>query len=329
MNLKRRLVPLMVGMATLVGLFMVIQPSAVLGALRGVDLRLLGAAMLVTAAYFVVQGVRWHFLLRVAGVRMRLHEFTLINLAGQTVTVVLPLGDLTRALFASEATGASFGATAATVTVQELTFTTLLVLSATPALLGVPGGWLLTALVLGGIAAILLVLVVPGFYAAVRGLVGRLPLVRRGVEQIDTLREQTVALLTRPAAMLSGVLDLGRVALAALTMLLILRAMNVQLGWWQAVLTVAVAYLGGALSFLPGGIGANEATVFGVLAGLGVPHGAAIAAALLERIALTGVPAALGLLAYVAVHRRLHLGGLIASPRAARVAAGGGAWEAV
>ena len=93
MNLRRRLVPLVVGLATVVGLLMVVQPSRVLVALRGTDLRLVGAAALVTVAFYTVQGVRWHLLLRAAGVRLRLHESVLINLAGQTVTAVLPLGD--------------------------------------------------------------------------------------------------------------------------------------------------------------------------------------------------------------------------------------------
>jgi uncharacterized membrane protein YbhN (UPF0104 family) len=325
--MKRRLVPLVVGAATVVGLVIFVNPGQVVASLRGVDLRLLGAALATVAAFYVIQGVRWHFLLREAGVRLRLHESTLINLAGQTVTVVLPLGDLTRALFASEATGAPFGAAAAAVTVQELTFTTLLILSATPALLGVPGGWLLTAAVLGGVAAALLILIVPALYRPVRSAIGGLPLVRQGGAQLDTLREQTKALLTRPIAMVTGVLDLVRVGLMALVLALVLRAMNVSLGWWPVLLAVAVAYLGGALSFLPGGIGANEVTVIGVLSGFGVAHGVAIAAALLERIALTGVPSAIGLLAYVAIHRRLHLGGLIASSKAARVA-GSGACEA-
>ncbi|HXZ99790.1 MAG TPA: lysylphosphatidylglycerol synthase transmembrane domain-containing protein [Candidatus Binatia bacterium] len=327
--MKRRLVPLVVALGTVVGLFMVIQPAQVVSALRGVDLRLVGAALLATAAFYTVQGLRWHFLLREAGVRLAVHESVLINLAGQTVTAVLPLGDLTRALFASEATGAPFGAAAAAVTVQELTFTSLLILSATPALLGVPGGWLLTLVVLGGVVGALLILIMPGFYRPVRALLGRIPLVRRGAGQIDTLRQQTMTLLTRPVAMLSGIIDLARVALAAVTLDLILGAMGVRIGWWPVVLAVAVAYLGGAISFLPGGIGANEVTVIGVLSGFGVGHGQAVAAALLERIALTGVPAVVGLLAYVAIHRRLHLGGLIAAPRAARVAsAGAGACEA-
>jgi uncharacterized membrane protein YbhN (UPF0104 family) len=324
--MKRRLVPLLVGVATVAGLVIFVNPAQVVAALHGVDIRLLGAALAAVAAFYIIQGVRWHFLLREAGVRLRLYESTLINLAGQTVTVVLPLGDLTRALFASEATGAPFGSAAAAVTVQELTFTSLLILSATPALLGVPGGWLLTAAVLGGVAAALLILIVPALYHPVRAAVAGLPVVRRGADQLDTLRAQTMTLLTRPIAMLTGVLDLVRVGLMAMTLALILRAMNVSLGWWPVVLAVAVAYLGGALSFLPGGIGANEVTVIGVLSGFGVAHGTAAAAALLERIALTGVPSAIGLLAYIAIHHRLHLGGLIASSKAARVAAGG-AWE--
>jgi uncharacterized membrane protein YbhN (UPF0104 family) len=316
MNLRRRLVPLVVGLASLVGLLLVIQPSRVLAALHGTDLGLVGAAMLLTVAFYVLQGVRWHFLLRAAGVRLHLHESVLINLAGQTVTAVLPLGDLTRALFATQATGAAFGATAATVTVQDLTFTFLLVIAATPALIGIPGGWIVSAVVLGGIAAILLILMVPAVYRPIRRLVGAVPVIRESAEQVDMLRRESAVLLTRPVAMASGIIDLVRVALAAGALELLLRAMNIQTGYWLALLVVAVAYVGGALSFLPGGIGANEASMIGVLVGFGVPAGQAAAVALLERLLLTGVPSVIGVLAYIAIHRRLHLGSLVASPRA-------------
>ena len=103
-----------------------------------------------------------------------------------------------------------------------------------------------------------------------------------------------MVLLTRPVAMASGVIDLARVALAAGALQLLLHAMNIDRGWWLAVLVVAVAYVGGAISFLPGGIGANEASLIGVLVGFGVPVGQAAAVALLERLLLTGVPSAVG-----------------------------------
>ena len=66
MTPRRRLVPLIVGLASLVGLLLVIQPSRVLAALHGTDLGLVGAAMLLTVAFYAIQGVRWHLLLQAA-----------------------------------------------------------------------------------------------------------------------------------------------------------------------------------------------------------------------------------------------------------------------
>ncbi|MGD0833104.1 MAG: lysylphosphatidylglycerol synthase transmembrane domain-containing protein [Candidatus Dormibacteria bacterium] len=315
---RRRLVPAVVGAATLAALLFVIHPSQVLAAVRGFDLRYLVGAIVLTALCCAVQGARWHFLLRAAGIRMRFHESVLISVSGQSVSAVLPLGDLTRALFASQATGASFGAAAATVTVQEMTFTTLLVLCAAPALLSVPGGWFLLGIVLGGIAATLAVIIVPAAYRWARRLLGRLPGSSRLVTQADELRRETVSLLIRPVVTVTAVIDLVRVLLITSAFLLVLRGLHLGLGWPAALLAVAVAYVGGALSFLPGGIGANEASAVAVLVGLGVGAAPAAAAALIQRGLLTGVPSLTGLLAYTAVHRRLHLGSLAAAQPAGR-----------
>ena len=318
---RRRLVPIVVGTATVAALVLVIRPSQVLASMRGADLRLIVGAMLLTAGCCVVQGVRWHFLLREAGIRLRFHESILISLAGQTVSAVLPLGDLTRALFASEATGASFGTAAATVTVQEMTFTTLLVVCASPALLTIPGGWFLLTIVLGGIAATLAMIIVPAAYTRARRLLSRLPRMASFADQADDLRRETISLLTRPVALATAAIDLARVVLVVAAFLLVIRGLHIDLGWQQALLAVAVAYVGGALSLLPGGIGANEASVVAVLIGLGVAPAPAAAAALVQRILLTGVPSVIGLLAYTTVHRRLHLGSLVAAPSGARVPA--------
>jgi uncharacterized protein (TIRG00374 family) len=65
-----------------------------------------------------------------------------------------------------------------------------------------------------------------------------------------------------------------------------------------------VSSVGGALSLLPGGIGANEASVVGVLVVLGVSPPAAAAVALLQRLSLTVVPTMGGAIAYLALRRR-------------------------
>lgn len=55
---------------------------------------------------------------------------------------------------------------------------------------------------------------------------------------------------------------------------------------------------------LPGGVGANEATVVGTLMVLGVHPGVAAAAAILQRLTLLVVPTLGGAAAYLALRRR-------------------------
>jgi uncharacterized membrane protein YbhN (UPF0104 family) len=86
--------------------------------------------VLLSVLVYVLQGVRWHFLLRDVGTPFRLRDTLLISLAGQTISATVPLGDLTRAAFASTAGGTDFRVVAATVTVQELSYTLIPGLSA-------------------------------------------------------------------------------------------------------------------------------------------------------------------------------------------------------
>ncbi len=82
------------------------------------QLTLVPALLVLYLGIYALQGLRWHFLLRDAGVHLRVQDTLLINAAGQTITALVPLGDLTRAAFAAEASGVGFGTIAATVTVQ-------------------------------------------------------------------------------------------------------------------------------------------------------------------------------------------------------------------
>ena len=66
------------------------------------------------------------------GRRRQSRDNLLPNMAGQSVSALIPLGDLTRALFASAATVVPVGQVAATATVEELGYTTLMLLAAAP-----------------------------------------------------------------------------------------------------------------------------------------------------------------------------------------------------
>jgi len=306
-----RAIPVLLAISAVVGLLLAVDPHATLSAAQRFDRRAVAPLLLLGVAFYLLQGLRWHLLLRAVGVRERVADSELINLAGQSVTALLPLGDLTRALLASESSGVEFGAAAATVTVQELTFTLLLVLAATPGLEHLHAGIALMLAVVVGVAAIVAILTVSRVFAVVRQMVATTPGLRRLLGQIEALQREVRHLLRRPDVLAGTFLDLGRVIVATAGMMLILRGLHVEsIGWWEGALVLAVSYVGGAVSLLPGGIGANEASVVGILVVLGVNPANAAAAAILQRLSMSGLATLGGLTAYAVVSRRLHLSGL-------------------
>lgn len=314
-RLLRRALPAAVAVAALAGLVLVVKPRSLASALSHFNPLVAPLVVLVTASWFILQGVRWHHLLRVAGSGLRLADSVLLSVAGQTITALLPLGDLTRAVFATEAAGLELGAAAATVTVQELTFTLFLVLLATPGMIALHLGAGIVGAVIAGVLAIFAILTVPPLFAAVRGAAALLPLPRRLLTQVDELQRETVALLRRRDTAAWSLLDLARAAVGASALWLIVQGLDPgALSWWKAAFVVAVAYVGGAVSFLPGGTGANDASAVGLLVLLGLDAGTAVAAALLQRVVFTGLATGLGLIAYVVARRRFALGGLLSHP---------------
>jgi uncharacterized protein (TIRG00374 family) len=300
-----------VGLAAIAGVVLFLNPSHVGAALTHFQLGLIAPVILLSVLVYLLQGIRWHFLLRDVGVRLPLRDTVLVNLAGQTITAIVPLGDLTRAAFASTAGEADFGVVAATVTVQELSYTLLLILSALPAVLAL--GYGLTALVpvVLVIAAIVVVLTVSPVFCVLHDLLARIPFLNRVLPAIDDLQHETAALLHRPDALALSVLDAARVVVAVTAFWLVVEALEPgRIGWWQAAFVLALSTIGGAVSLIPGGVGANEASVAALLIFLGLDYGGAGAAAVIQRALVTGLSLGLGFASYLAINRRLHLGGV-------------------
>ncbi|HLH69541.1 MAG TPA: lysylphosphatidylglycerol synthase transmembrane domain-containing protein [Candidatus Dormibacteraeota bacterium] len=308
----RRVLPILVGAAALAGLVVAVNPRSVAGALSRFNPFVIPVVILLSVSWYVLQGVRWHFLLCQVGAALRLVDTVLLSIAGQTITALFPLGDLTRAVFAADAAGIEFGTSAATVTVQELTFTLLLVLIGIPGMLALHVGTGALVGIVVGMVVTLAILTVSPLFRVVHTVVSRLPLVRRLRHQIAELQEQTVALLHRPSTLGWSALDLARAAVGVTLLWAIVEGLEPgAIGWWETALVVAVAYVGGAVSFLPGGTGASDASLVGLLVVLGVHPATAGAAAILQRLATTGVATSLGFTAYLLARRRFALGGLL------------------
>jgi uncharacterized protein (TIRG00374 family) len=307
-----------IGLAGIAAVIVFLNPSRVGFALEHFQLALIVPILVLSVFVYILQGIRWHFLLRDVGTTLRMRDTILINLAGQTITALVPLGDLTRAAFASSADGTDFGTVAATVTVQELSYTLWLILSALPAILALGYGLAAVIPVAVGMALIVVVLTVSPVFRRFHNLVAHIPFLNKLLPAIDELQQETSTLLHRPDALALSVLDAARVVVAVTTFWLVLEGLEPgRVGWWQAAFVLALATIGGAISLIPGGVGANEASVAALLIFLGFASGSAGAAAVIQRGLMTGLSVILGFGAYTLINKRLHLGGIfqLFSPR--------------
>jgi uncharacterized protein (TIRG00374 family) len=301
----RRFGPPLLGLAAMAALVVVLNPGQVGRALERFDLRLLPAILALYLVWYLLQGLRWHVLLREADARLSLTDSILLNAAGQTITAIVPLGDLTRAAFAARATDRDFGTVAATVTVQELTYTLFLIMLALPELLALRLGIGVVVATAVGMAAVFVILTVSPVFCLVHRVIAHIPLLNRLLPAIDELQHETAELLHRPETLAWSILDLARAATAVAAFWLLVEAVAPGvLGWWQAAFALALSTIGGAISLLPGGVGANEASLAALLIVLGVPGGSAGAIALLQRLFLTGVAIGVGVPAYFLARRR-------------------------
>ncbi|MHB8536543.1 MAG: lysylphosphatidylglycerol synthase transmembrane domain-containing protein [Candidatus Dormibacteria bacterium] len=300
-----------VGLAGIAGVVVFLDPAKVGSALEHFQLVFLAPILVLSVFVYVLQGIRWHYLLTDVGTKLRLRDTILINLAGQTITAIVPLGDLTRAAFASTADGTDFGTVAATVTVQELSYMLWLILSALPAILALGYGLAAVIPVTAGIALIVVVLTVSPVFCRFHDLVAHIPFLNKLLPAVDELQQETSTLLHRPDALALSVLDAARVVVAVTTFWLVLEGLEPgRIGWWQAAFVLALATIGGAVSLIPGGVGANEASVAALLIFLGFDSGSAGAAAIIQRGLMTGLSVVLGFAAYAMINERLHLGGI-------------------
>jgi len=310
----RKALPSLIGVVAVAALIGAINPAQFWQALRHAKLVLFAPIVAATLAYYLFQGVRWQQLLRAVGVRLPWQDTVLLNYAGQA-TALLPLGELTRAVLVAEAASAEFGAVVATVTVQELIYTMVLIILAAPGLLALQHAFAGVVVALALTLAIFVALTWCPAYRWLRAGVAHTPLLRRFLLDVDRLHNDTVVLLRHRDTLIGTWISALQAALTVTAFWLVAEALAPgQLSWRDAAFVYAVSNLAGALSLIPGGIGAYEASVVGLLVGVGVNPGAAAAVALVQRVADKGLATALGFLAYGVARRRLHVSGLGALP---------------
>jgi uncharacterized protein (TIRG00374 family) len=261
--------------------------------------------LLCTLWNYALRFLKWHFYLYQIGVReLSWGESARLFVAGFPLAVTPgKVGEALKGVWLNRAAGAPT-ARGVTVVLAERISDGLAVLAlSTLGVLAYPRYWPAFALVLGGMVALVV-------FSQIRPLalwaitqMARVPFLSRSAPHLREFYEGSYALF-RPHAVLVAV-SLGIVAWLGegVGMYLVLLGLGVPAGW--ATLGIGVFVLSfstvvGAVSALPGGLGAAEASIAGMLGlTLALSTSAAASAALIIRLATLWFGVALGLLVWV------------------------------
>jgi len=304
-SLRRRLLAgLLFGFLVILALFLISDIRQVSERLTGFNWFLLPLILSGTLFNYGLRFLKWHYYLGLVGNGALAWRRSLkLFIAGFPLAVTPgKVGEAMKAVWLKRETGTPFS-TGVTIVLAERISDGLAVLALS--VLGViayPRYWTAFAIVLAALLAVVLLSQIQPLAYRILNMIERLPGLSRFSQSLRQFYEST-RVLFRPGPTLAAVM-LGSTAWfgEGLAMYLILIGLGVPTGLETlilAVFTLSFSTIIGAVSALPGGLGAAELSIAGMLSFLlGLDSGTAGAATLLIRFATLWFGVGLGLLVW-------------------------------
>ena len=304
-SILRRLIPgILFGFLVFVVVALAGDLRQVSGDVRAFRWELYPLVLCLTLFNYTLRFGKWHFYLRQIGVRnLPVRESARLFVGGFPLAVTPgKVGEVLKAVWIQQKTGVPAARGVAVVVAERISDGLAVLLLSTVGVIASPRYWPAFAAVLALLLGIVIVSQVRPLALFLLGLGEKLPLVRRFARALREFYEGSFTLF-RPSATLLAV-GLGMVSWMGegLGMYLILRGLGVPGGWQTlsaAVFALSFSIVIGAASTLPGGLGASEASIAGMLALLlHLPADTASAATLLIRLATLWFGVSLGLIVW-------------------------------
>jgi uncharacterized membrane protein YbhN (UPF0104 family) len=303
---RRLLIPLVLGVLVVVGLALAANPHELLRSLRGFDLRLLVPVLLLSLVNYVLRFLRWQLYLDRLEVTLSKGPSLAVFLVGFLLSVTPgKAGELGKAWLARELGGGPALRVVSAVLAERLTdLLGVLLLIAVGSLPFAGGPWIATAGV-AGVALGVAVLTWRQVAEMLFRILGRLPVLGPRIPHLLELYGRLRSLLS--PGLLLGALALSIVAWGAegVGFFLVVREYAPEAGLLPAIFNYTGSTFLGALSMLPGGLGAAEGSLSALLHSQGLDTSDAASATLIIRGATLWFAVLLGFLALPFVLRWL------------------------
>jgi uncharacterized protein (TIRG00374 family) len=286
--------PLIIGVVILAAIAALSPWDDISGLLRRLTLPELGVMAALSLAYYATKALRFWVMLRMLKIEVDMGTSTLAYMAAQPVTV-LPAGELYRTVLLKRYGGVPIPDSSPTVTVQGLVEAVVLLTGAFMAAVTI-GRSQGTVIFTGVLLFIVLLVLRRGWLKDKHEYFNKLPFVsfsRRYYNKFIVAHQR----LLRPRFLAVLVaLSVLPVGVGIVLQWYVAQALDVPVSWAIATMAYCLPTILSGVSFLPGGVGANEGSSIGLLRLAGLTSGAAVAITLVVRLFTLGAGVVFGLL---------------------------------
>ena len=260
--------------------------------------------LLLTLFNYILRFFKWHFYLGQIGVEdYPILKSARLFLAGFPLAVTPgKVGEALKGVWLERETGTPVSRGVAVVLAERISDGLGVLLLSTLGVIAYPRYWPAFAIVLGGLIVLIVIIQIRPAALWLLDIASQIPLIKRISTGLRDFYEGSYALF-RPRALLIAV-AIGVISWLGegIGMYYVLRGLGVPPGWETlsiAVFVLAFSTVVGAVSALPGGLGAAEASIAGMLVLLlGLGRDSAAAATLLIRFATLWFAVLLGLIVW-------------------------------
>ncbi|MDW8065094.1 MAG: lysylphosphatidylglycerol synthase transmembrane domain-containing protein [Anaerolineae bacterium] len=293
---------LLLGIAVLAALLVFGDVQAMAHHLRGFPWKWVPAILGFTLLNYGLRFLKWHLYLRWVGTPLPWTASAVIFTAG-LAAVLTPgkLGETVKSLLVWRWWGTPISVTLPVVFVERLTDGLAMVLLAGLGISAYPAGLPVLSVILLGLSVLLLAAWIWPQAASFLVRLAGWPILSRILPSMLRFWASAHRLVQPPNLLFAIGLGLISWGAEGLALALILHGLGIPLDLslaQRAIFILAFATLAGAISFLPGGLGAAEASLVGLLLVQGWPRDVAATATALIRLATLWFGVALGVMAW-------------------------------
>lgn len=254
---------------------------------------------------YLLRFVKWQYFLKVINIELELKDSFKIFLSGLAMAVTPgKVGELLKSVLLKELKGVPVSRTAPVIFAERLSDGFgLIILSLSGMAMFRYGKEVLLGVALV-MALLVLVIRTPRFYRPLIGLCSRMPAANRFTRVFETLLESAGELLTFRSLLFTVAISVISWSFECIAFYYVFVGLGYKVPLLAATFTLAFSSVVGAVSMLPGGLGAAEGSIMGLLVKVvGVPAGTAAVATIIIRFSTLWFGVVVGLAAMVTSRR--------------------------